>query len=260
MIYTKQNPLRVFTAFSGYDSQCLALNRLKELFPEFDYTLVGWSEIEDAAIQAHNALFENAKSLNLNDITKIMWTDVPDFDLFTYSFPCTDISQAGKQAGLSKDSGTRSSLLWECKKAIEIKRPRYLLMENVAALVSKKFINDFHEWLSVLDRIGYESFSQVLNAKHYGVPQNRERIFVVSILRTDEDSMPKYHFPKPQPLQLCLADVLEEDVDEKYFLSDEMLARFCEKSMEEESSLSIPFDAMNDSNGEDDFENFFVAQ
>ncbi len=124
MKYDRNNKLRVFTAFSGYDSQCLSLNRLKELYPEFDYTLVGWSEIEDAAIQAHNALFENAKSLNLNDITKIMWTDVPDFDLFTYSFPCTDISQAGKQAGLSKDSGTRSSLLWECKKAIEIKRPK----------------------------------------------------------------------------------------------------------------------------------------
>lgn len=259
MKYDRNNKLRVFTAFSGYDSQCLALNRLKELYPEFDYTLVGWSEIEDAAIQAHNALFENAKSLNLNDITKIMWTDVPDFDLFTYSFPCTDISQAGKQAGLSKDSGTRSSLLWECKKAIEIKRPRYLLMENVAALVSKKFIKDFHEWLSVLDRFGYESFSQVLNAKHYGVPQNRERIFVVSILRTDEDSMPKYHFPEPRPLEVCLADVLEEDVDEKYFLSDEMLARFCEKSLEEESPCGESQGIMSE-DGELDFEDFFVAQ
>lgn len=188
-----------------------------------------------------------------------MWTDVPNFDLFTYSFPCTDISQAGKQAGLSKDSGTRSSLLWECKKAIEIKRPRYLLMENVAALVSKKFINDFHEWLSVLDRLGYESFSQVLNAKHYGVPQNRERIFVVSILRTDEDSIPKYHFPKPQPLQLCLADVLEEDVDEKYFLSDEMLARFCEKSLEEDGKTEQPTEDI-EIDEDVDFENFFVAQ
>lgn len=258
MIYTKQNPLRVFTAFSGYDSQCLALNRLKELFPYFDYTLVGWSEIEDAAIQAHNALFENAKSLNLNDITKIMWTDVPDFDLFTYSFPCTDISQAGKQAGLSKDSGTRSSLLWECKKAIEIKRPRYLLMENVAALVSKKFIKDFHEWLSVLDRLGYESFSQVLNAKHYGVPQNRERIFLISI-RNDDNGIVRYHFPKPRPLELCLGDVLEEDVDEKFFLSDEMLARFCEKSLEEDGKTEQPTEDI-EIDEDVDFENFFVAQ
>ena len=259
MKYDKNNKLRVFTAFSGYDSQCLSLNRLKELYPEFDYTLVGWSEIEDAAIQAHNALFEDAKSLNLNDITKITWVDVPDFDLFTYSFPCTDISQAGKQAGLSKDSGTRSSLLWECKKAIEIKRPRYLLMENVAALVSKKFIKDFHEWLHVLDKLGYESFSQVLNAKDFGVPQNRERIFVVSILRTDEEPTPKFHFPKPQPLQLCLADVLEEDVDEKYFLSDEMLARFCEKSMEEEEAAMIMQHTGHDDE-DADFEDFFVAQ
>lgn len=259
MKYDKNNKLRVFTAFSGYDSQCLSLNRLKELYPEFDYTLVGWSEIEDAAIQAHNALFEDAKSLNLNDITKITWVDVPDFDLFTYSFPCTDISQAGKQAGLSKDSGTRSSLLWECKKAIEIKRPRYLLMENVAALVSKKFIKDFHEWLLVLDKLGYESFSQVLNAKDFGVPQNRERIFVVSILRTDEEPTPRFHFPKPQPLQLCLVDILEEDVDEKYFLSDKMLATFCEKSMEEEGAAMI-LQYIGHDDEDADFEDFFVAQ
>ena len=260
MKYNKNNKLRVFTAFSGYDSQCLSLNLLKELYPEFDYTLVGWSEIEDSAIQAHDALFPNAISRNFGDITEIMWGDVPDFDLFTYSFPCTDISQAGKQAGLSKDSGTRSSLLWECKKAIETKRPRYLLMENVASFVSKKFIKDFHEWLNVLDRIGYDSFSQLLNAKNYGVPQNRERIFVVSILRSEEDKIRKYHFPLPIPLSICLSDVLEEDVEEKFFLSDEMLARFCEKSLEEETVPSIDIDAMPNEDEDVDFENFFVAQ
>lgn len=103
--------------------------------------------------------------LNYGDISKIDWTQVPDFDLFTYSFPCTDISAAGLQKGLSKDSGTRSGLLWECEKAIKAKRPKYLLMENVKALVQKKFMPDFKAWLELLDQYGYDTFWQVCNAK-----------------------------------------------------------------------------------------------
>ena len=232
MKYTKNNPLRVFTAFSGYDSQCLALNRLKEDYPDFDYVCVGWSEIDDTAIDAHDALFPQDSDKNYGDISKIDWEQVPDIDLFTYSYPCTDISAAGLQQGFAKGSGTRSSLLWECEEAIKVKRPKYLLMENVKALVSAKFIDGFHEWLRLLESYGYSSFSEVLNAKDYGVPQNRERIFVVSILRGGSE--PRYFFPKPFKLNKCLADVLQEDVDESFFLRDEMLARFCEKSLENE--------------------------
>lgn len=227
--YNKDNPLRVFTAFAGYDSQCLALDRLKNNFPDFDYKLVGWSEIDKHAIIAHDALFADAKELNYGDICKISWEEVPDFDLFTYSFPCTDISNAGLQQGLSRDSGTRSSLLWECEKAIRIKRPKYLLMENVKALVQKKFIKDYHAWVSLLDSYGYSSWGKVLNASQYGIPQNRERIFLVSI-RIDglESFTPEfqYHFPKPFPLEKRLKDVLEDHVDEKYYLSDKMLEYF----------------------------------
>lgn len=188
-----------------------------------------------------------------------MWREVPDFDLFTYSFPCTDISQAGRQAGLSKDSGTRSSLLWECEKAIDIKRPRFLLMENVAALVSNKFIKDFQEWICVLDKFGYNSFTKVLDTKNFGVPQHRERVFVISILRTDDNQNPRFNFPQPFPLEVCLADVLEPVVDESFFLSDEMLVRFCEKSMEEEEKSSVANIPENE-NGEIDYENFLITQ
>lgn len=169
--------IKVFTAFSGYDSQCLALNRIG-----IDYSLVGWSEIDRYAIQAHNALFPAAKNLNYGDISKIDWKTVPDFDLFTYSSPCQDFSQAGLQRGGEKGSGTRSSLLWECERAISIKRPKFLLMENVAALVSKKFIKLFNRWQLTLERLGYRNFAKILNSSDYGVPQNRERIFLVSIL------------------------------------------------------------------------------
>lgn len=213
--------LRVFTAFSGYDSQCLALNRLP-----IDYELVGWSEIDKYAIKGHNALFPSAADKNFGDISKIDWSEVPDFDLFTYSSPCQDFSQAGKQRGGEQGSGTRSSLLWECERAIACKRPRYLLMENVSALVSAKFIKLFHKWLLTLEGYGYKSFSKVLNAKDFGVPQNRERIFVVSIRIDDKSAWEstQYHFPKEIPLTKRLADVLENDVNESYYLSDEKVA------------------------------------
>lgn len=210
--------IRVFTAFSGYDSQCMALDRLKESLPSFDYELVGWSEIDKYAIQAHNAVYPQWAERNFGDISKIDWANVPDFDLFTYSFPCTDISSAGRQAGLAEGSGTRSSLLWECKKAIELKKPKWLLMENVKALVSKKFKPFFLEWDAYLRGLGYSNFSQVLNAKHYGIPQNRERVFMVSILGEGE-----YQFPQQFPLEIRLKDVLEQNVDEKYYLSDKLV-------------------------------------
>lgn len=207
--------LRVFTAFSGYDSQCLALNSIG-----IDYELVGWSEIDKYAIRAHNALFPQWSDRNYGDISKINWKDVPDFDLFTYSSPCQDFSQAGKQRGGTKGSGTRSSLLWECERAIRAKKPKYLLMENVSALVSSKFIKLFNQWQLTLERMGYTNFAQVLNAKTHGyptpIPQNRERIFMVSILNCTEP----FFFPDPQPLTTRLKDVLEDKVDERYYLKD----------------------------------------
>ena len=169
--------LKVFTAFSGYDSQCMALNRLHRHNPDFNYELVGWAEIDKYAIAAHNAVYPQWADRNYGDIAKIDWAQVPDFDLFTYSSPCQDFSQAGKQAGGTEGSGTRSSLLWECRRAILAKKPKYLLMENVAALVSQKFIRLFNAWQLELESYGYRNFAKVLNAKDYGVPQNRERIF-----------------------------------------------------------------------------------
>lgn len=207
--YTKANPLRVFSAFSGYDSQCMALDRLG-----IDYELVGWSEIDKYAIMAHDAVYPQYGERNYGDICGIEWDDVPDFDLFTYSFPCQDISSAGKQGGLEEGSGTRSSLLWECRKAIEAKKPKYLLMDNVKALTQKKFLPYLHKWMACLEGMCYSNYAKVLNAKDYGVPQNRERVFMVSILAENAS----YHFPEPFPLDKRLKDVLEEDVDERYYL------------------------------------------
>lgn len=237
MIYTKKNPLRVVTLCSGYDSQCLALNRLRGEYPEFDYRLVAWSEFDpeskqpierQPAVKAHNALFPEAKNLNLGDMTKIDWTKVPDFDLLFYSTPCQSISQAGLQHGFTEGSGTRSSIIWNVRDAVQEKRPKYLCLENVKAMVSKKFLPMFNLWQHELERLGYVNFAQVLNAKHYGVPQNRERIFLVSIRQDALTELADgvYHFPPPFPLDRRLKDVLEENVDDKYYLSDKMLEYF----------------------------------
>lgn len=214
--------IRVFTAFSGYDSQCMALDRLHQHNPDFTYELVGWAEIDKYAIQAHNAVYPQWAERNYGDISKIDWAQVPDFDLFTYSSPCQDFSQAGKQAGGTEGSGTRSSLLWECRRAILAKRPKYLLMENVAALVSQKFIRLFNAWQLELESYGYRNFAKVLNAKDYGVPQNRERIFMVSVL----DETARYEFPDPMPLTIRLKDVLEKEVEERYYLSEQQITTF----------------------------------
>lgn len=226
--------IRVFTAFSGYDSQCMALDRLHQHNPDFTYELVGWSEIDKYAIQAHNAVYPQWAERNYGDISKIDWAQVPDFDLFTYSSPCQDFSQAGKQAGGTEGSGTRSSLLWECRRAILAKRPKYLLMENVAALVSQKFIRLFNAWQLELESYGYRNFAKVLNAKDYGVPQNRERIFMVSVL----DETARYEFPDPMPLTIRLKDVLEKEVEERYYLSEQQIEAFNLESMSLHKGLS----------------------
>ena len=221
--------INVVTLFSGYDSQCLALERLKRDYPDFDYELIAWSEIDKYAIQAHNALFPQWADRNLGDITKIDWSKVEEeIDLMTYSSPCQDFSNAGLQKGGEEGSGTRSSLLWECKRAIVAKRPKYLLLENVKGLVSKKFLPLFGKWVSFLEDFGYYCTYQVLNAKDFGVPQNRERVFLVSIRRDLLDQNPTYSFPKPFPLEKRLKDVLEQNVDEKYYLSDKVVQAFQE--------------------------------
>ena len=156
------------------------------------------------------------------DVCLLNPSDLPDMDIFTYSFPCTDISVAGQQQGVVKGQ-TRSGLLYECEKIIEVKRPKYLLLENVKNLVGKKFKEQFDEWLNYLESLGYTNYWRVLNAKDYGVPQNRERVFVVSVLN-DKDK--NYIFPQKQTLNICLKDVLESQVEEKYYLSEEVQARF----------------------------------
>ena len=213
--------LNVITLFSGYDSQCLALNRLG-----LPYDLVAWAEIDKHACTAHDALFPQFKGRNVGDVSKVDWAEwhrrhPQPIDLLTYSSPCQDFSSAGLQRGGEEGSGTRSGLLWETERAVSELRPRHLVFENVGGLVSDKFIDLFQRWQVRLNGYGYTNFAQLMNAKDYGVPQNRLRIFMVSIL----DCPRAYYFPQPFRLERRLKDVLEQNVAERYYLKEEQVEK-----------------------------------
>lgn len=218
----------ILTTFSGYDSQLMAADVLAQQHPDFRWTCVGWSDIDKYACQMHDLIFPQFADKALGDITKIDWQQVKnnvggqEIDLFTYSSPCQDISQAGKQMGLKEGSDTRSALLWRVADAVEVLRPKYLLQENVAALISEKFMPDFQKWLDKLSSLGYVSRWARLNAKDYGVPQNRDRVFCLSMRK---DVAFDYQFPDPVPLKRKLEDVLQEEVDTR-FLKDEAVSKF----------------------------------
>ena len=179
------------------------------------HTVVGISEIDKYAIQSYEAM--HGKVNNFGDIRAIK--ALPSADLWTYSFPCQDISVAGKGAGIKE--GTRSGLLFEVERLLNVANeegtlPKYLLLENVKNLVSKRFISDFNRWLDFLESLGYTNYWQILNAKDYGIPQNRERVFCVSI----RGEHTPFKFPEKRELKLRLRDMIDEGVDEKYYLKE----------------------------------------
>ena len=208
--YTTENPLRLIELFAGIGSQTQALTNIG-----IAHKVVAISEIDKYAIQSYEAM--HGKANNLGDIRKI--EELPDADLWTYSFPCQDISVAGKGAGIKE--GTRSGLLFEVERLLRVASekgtlPKYLLLENVKNLVSKKFKADFDKWLDFLSELGYTNYWKVLNAKDYGIPQNRERVFCVSIRGKHEP----FVFPKPKELTIRLRDMIDEAVDERFYLKE----------------------------------------
>ena len=204
--------ISMLSLFSGIGSPEQALKNIG-----VDYELVGFSEIDKFAIKSYCKVHDVSEDLSLGDITKIDISSLPtDIDLITHGSPCQDFSTAGQQKGGDKGTGTRSSLMWTTVDIVKHCRPKVVLWENVKNLLSKKHRHNFDEYLEVMEELGYNNYYQVLNAKNYGIPQNRERVFTVSI-RKDVDE--GYVFPEPQELTLRLKDMLEDEVDEKYNIS-----------------------------------------
>lgn len=209
-------PLRLIELFAGIGAQAKALENLCVNFEHYRIC-----EFDKYAVASYNAV--HGTNFKTSDITQIHAEDLGIVEtdkyeyIMTYSFPCTDLSTAGKQKGMSRDSGTRSGLLWEVERLLKETKelPQILLMENVPDVLSEKNRKDFFFWCEFLESLEYTSKYAILNAKDFGVPQNRERCFMLSWLGKDY----YYDFPLKKPLVVRLKDILDTSVDEKYYLS-----------------------------------------
>lgn len=214
--------LKIIELFGGIGACSKALERLG-----IDYEIVDYVEIDKYAVKSFNAIHDT--NFEPQDICK--WDKNVEVDLVMHGSPCQDFSLAGKQAGGDKDSGTRSSLMYETIRIVEKLKPKYVIWENVKNLLSKKHRHNFDAYLETMQNLGYTNYYQVLNAKDYGIPQNRERIFTISIKNIEvlgefEDyfqPIKEFKFPPKQELKLKLKDMLEDEVDEKYYLSEKMV-------------------------------------
>lgn len=212
--------MKLLSLFSGIGAFEEALKNIG-----IDFELIGFSEIDKYAIKSYCAIHNVDESLNLGDITKINISNLPkNIDIITHGSPCQDFSIAGKQAGGDLGTGTRSSLMWNTINIVTFCKPKYVIWENVKNLLSKKHRHNFDSYLSIMESLGYNNYYQILNAKDYGIPQNRERVYTISI-RKDIDKC-SFVFPEKEELKLRLKDMLEDEVDEKYYLSDEKLKNY----------------------------------
>ena len=206
--------IKILELFGGIGAASKALERLG-----VEYEIADYVEIDKYAVKSFNAMHNT--NFEPQDICK--WDKDIEVDLIMHGSPCQDFSLAGKQAGGDEGSGTRSSLMYETIRIVGKLKPKYIIWENVKNLLSKKHRHNFDAYLETMTELGYKSYYQVLNAKDYGIPQNRERVFTISI-RNDIDK--QFVFPQKQELKLRLKDVLEDKVDEKYYLPDEIVRKF----------------------------------
>lgn len=206
------NKLKVLELFGGIGACSKALERLG-----IDYEIVDYVEIDKYAVKSFNAIHNT--NFEPQDICK--WDKDIEVDLIMHGSPCQDFSLAGKQAGGDKDSGTRSSLMYETIRIVEKLKPKYVIWENVKNLLSKKHRHNFDAYLETMEQLGYKNYYQVLNAKDYGIPQNRERVFTISILGNEN-----YKFPKGKELEKLPIDLIEENADKKYDLTEKNIKHY----------------------------------
>lgn len=225
--------MKVLSLFSGIGAFEKALQNIGE-----EIEIIGYSEVDKYASRAYSAIHNISEDKNLGDIKKIDQTKLENVDLITYGFPCQDISVAGKQKGINKD--TRSGLLYDALRIIRYKKPKYAIAENVKNLVGKRFKKDFYKLLEELEEMGYNNYWKVLNAKDYGIPQNRERVFIVSI-RKDLDK--RFEFPKPFNNGLRLRDMLDDGVEGKYYIKQEKTESLIKQLKDKNQEISYCIDA-----------------
>lgn len=204
--------------FSGIGAPEKALTNLG-----VHYDLVAYSEIDKFASKSYSLIHNVSEDLNLGDIQSVDGSEFEDIDLITYGFPCTSISHAGRREGFYDESGNKaqSGLFFDALRVIQNSRPRVAIAENVKALTFKRCTDEFSAVLSSLEEAGYNNYWKVLNTTDFNIPQNRERVFVVSIRKDIDDG--KFTFPIGEGLHYRLKDFLEDNVGEKYYLSEKMI-------------------------------------
>lgn len=207
--------IKLLSLFSGIGAFESALERCGR-----PYEVVNYCEIDPHASRSYSQIHGVPEAKNLRDVCAIDTAKISGVNLITYGFPCQDISVSGKQHGFEHNGErTRSGLFYEALRIIRDLQPEYAIAENVKALVSKKFTAEFKAVLDGLEAAGYNNYWQVLNAKNYGIPQQRERVFIISIRKDCDAGL--FSFPAPQELKLRVKDMLEPEVDSKYYLTGE---------------------------------------
>lgn len=225
--------LKVGSAFSGIGAWEKALKR-----SNIDYELEWFFEKDKYASTAYCAIHNVSKDLNKGDISKANVGDLEDIDVFVYSPPCQAFSVAGKRLGIKDPRGT---LFYYALPIIESKKPKYALMENVKGLTTKGMKDLFKDMLNELESLGYNNYYKVLNSKNYGVPQNRERVYIISI-RKDIDKG-TFSFPEPFDNGIRLKDLLEDEVEEKYYINNEKTEKLLKELKEKNLLLGDRFGA-----------------
>lgn len=203
--------LKIVELFGGIGACSKALEKLG-----IDFEIVDYVEIDKFAVKSFNAI--HGTNFEAQDICN--WDKDLEVDLIMHGSPCQDFSLAGKHAGGDQGSGTRSSLMYETLRIVEKLKPKYIIWENVKNILSKTHVHNFNNYIKVMDQLGYRNYYEVLNSKNYGIPQNRERVFTISIRN---DIIKDFKFPEKQDLKLKLKDLLEEEVDEKYYLTKQAI-------------------------------------
>jgi DNA (cytosine-5)-methyltransferase 1 len=218
--------IRLFEMFSGYGGASFGLKKAN-----IDFECIGISEIDKYAVQCFDNNFPNIT--NYGDCTKINPNGLPDFDLLTGGFPCQSFSLAGKRKGINDSRGT---LFYDIIRIAQAKKPKYMLLENVKGLLSIDNGNTFKEMIKELKNIGYDIIYKVLNSKDFGIPQSRERIWFVCKLGSWE--FMEFQFPLEEELKIFIKDILEENVDKKYYLSEKLQIRF-KKYLEDKQIIAM---------------------
>lgn len=242
--------INLVTLCSGIEAQGQAMRRLCADYPELDWELLAWSEIDKDAIKAHNAIFPEYADRNLGDMTTCDYSKITEpVDVLFYSTPCQSVSVAGQNKGMKEGSDAASALIWHTRRAIESLKPKICILENVKGMIMGKNLKEFHKWCDVMESYGYTNYAKVLNSKDYGVPQNRERIFMLSIWGGQS-----YHFPEPFKLEKRIKDICEPygSVDESFYFKPEQLLRIishCDRKVEEGCGFKAQFHTEDEISG-----------